>query len=102
MLWTTVNRPPIATQVDSMIRHHPTASAARTSVARRNYSRFTGENRRCIFGQIGEGHAMFRHERQDLRGEFRDEFEEIRALMRPSISQLDQWVQTLESESSTL
>jgi hypothetical protein len=62
MLWITVNRPPIATQVDSMIRH----------------------------------------ERQDRRGEFRDEFEEIRALMRPSFSQLDKWVQTLESESSTL
>ena len=40
--------------------------------------------------QIAEGHAVIRHELQAMRNEFRDEFKEMRALMRLSFSQLDQ------------
>jgi hypothetical protein len=52
--------------------------------------------------QIAEGHATIRHELHDLRGEFRDEFKEMRALIRLSFSQLDQRLRTLESDISTL
>lgn len=43
--------------------------------------------------QIAEGHSDIRHELQEIRDEFRDEFDEfkeMRALMRLSFSQLDQ------------
>lgn len=60
------------------------------------------ESLRSDIRQIAEGHATIRHELQDLRGEFRDEFKEMRALMRLSFSQLDQRIRTLESDISTL
>ena len=52
--------------------------------------------------QIAEGHAVIRHELQEMRNEFRDEFKEMRALMRLSFSQLDQRIRTLEADISTL
>ena len=36
--------------------------------------------------QVAEGHAIIRHELQKHRGEIRDEFKEMRALMRLSFS----------------
>lgn len=52
--------------------------------------------------QIAEGHSGLRRDIQDLREEFRDEFKEMRALMRLSFSQLDQRMRTLETDISTL
>jgi len=52
--------------------------------------------------QIAEGHSVIRHELQDMRNEFRDEFKETRALMRLSFAQLDQRIGTLETELSSL
>jgi uncharacterized small protein (DUF1192 family) len=52
--------------------------------------------------QIAEGHSVIRHELQDMRNEFRDEFKEMRSLMRLSFAQLDQRIGTLESELSGL
>lgn len=60
------------------------------------------ESLRSDIRQIAEGHVTIRHELQDLRGEFRDEFKEMRALMRLSFSQLDQRIRTLETDISTL
>ncbi len=60
------------------------------------------ESLRSDIRQIAEGHAAIQHELQDLRGEFRDEFKEMRALMRLSFAQLDQRIRTLESDISTL
>jgi hypothetical protein len=40
------------------------------------------ESLRSDIRQIAEGHATIRHELQGLRNEFRDEFKEMRALMR--------------------
>jgi hypothetical protein len=39
--------------------------------------------------QVAEGHAVIRHEVQELRHEVRDEFREMRALLRLSFAQLD-------------
>ena len=47
--------------------------------------------------QIAEGHSGTRHELQKIRGEFRDEFKKMRALMRLSFSQLDQQIRTHET-----
>jgi len=52
--------------------------------------------------QIAEGHSGIRREIQGLREELRDEFKEMRALMRLSFSQLDQRIHTLETDISTL
>lgn len=52
--------------------------------------------------QVAEGHSVIRHELQELRTEFRDEFKEMRALMRLSFSQLDQRIRSLEADISTL
>lgn len=52
--------------------------------------------------QIAEGHSVIRHELQDMRNEFRDEFKETRALLRLSFAQLDQRIGTLEAELSGL
>jgi transposase-like protein len=52
--------------------------------------------------QVAEGHSGIRHELQEIREEFRDEFKEMRALMRLSFSQLDQRIRTLETDISTL
>jgi len=60
------------------------------------------ESLRSDIRQIAEGHGIIRHELQGLRGEFRDEFKEMRALMRLSFSQLDQRIHTLESDIATL
>jgi len=47
------------------------------------------ESLRSDIRQIAEGHATIRHELRGLRNEFRDEFKEMRALMRLSISQFE-------------
>jgi hypothetical protein len=60
------------------------------------------ESLRSDIRQIGEGHATIRNELQGLRSEFRDEFKEMRALMRLSFSQLDQRIHSLESDIATL
>lgn len=52
--------------------------------------------------QIAEGHAVIRHELQEMRNEFRDEFKEVRALLRLSFSQLDERFRALEAEVTTL
>ena len=52
--------------------------------------------------QIAEGHATIRHELQEQRGEIRDEFKDMRALMQLSFSQLDQRIRTLESDVTAL
>ncbi|MDR4469093.1 MAG: hypothetical protein MRJ68_12495 [Nitrospira sp.] len=39
--------------------------------------------------QIAEGYSGIRHELQAIRDQFRDEFKEMRALMRLSFSQLE-------------
>jgi hypothetical protein len=56
------------------------------------------ESLRSDIRQIAEGHATIRHELQGLRDDFRDEFKEMRALMRLSFSQLDQRIHALESD----
>jgi phage shock protein A len=60
------------------------------------------ESLRSDIRQVAEGHATIQHELHDLRDEFRDEFKEMRALMRLSFSQLDQRIRTLESDISIL
>lgn len=52
--------------------------------------------------RIAEGHATIRHELQEHRGEIRDEFKKMRALMRLLFSQPDRLIRTLESDISTL
>ena len=52
--------------------------------------------------QIAECHVGIGRELQEIRDEFRDEFKEMRALMRPSFSQLDQRMRMLETDISTL
>ncbi len=47
--------------------------------------------------QVAEGHAVIRRELQEFRGEVRDEFREVRALLRLSFAQLDQRISRLES-----
>lgn len=49
--------------------------------------------------QIAEGHSWIRREMQGLHEEFRGE---LRALMRLSFSQLDQWIHAPETDSSIL
>jgi len=60
------------------------------------------ESLRSDIRQIAEGHTTIRHELQDVRDEFRDEFKEMRALMRLSFSQLDQRIHALETDISSL
>lgn len=60
------------------------------------------ESLRSDIRQIAEGHATIRDELQSLRGEFRDEFKEMRALLRLSYSQLDQRIGALEADISML
>lgn len=48
--------------------------------------------------QIAEGHSGLQHELREIRDEFRDEFKEMRALMRLSFLQLDQRIRTLETD----
>lgn len=60
------------------------------------------ESLRSDIRQIAEGHSGIRREIQGLREELRDEFKEMRALMRLSFSQLDQRIHTLETDISTL
>lgn len=52
--------------------------------------------------QIAEGHSVIGHELRQMRNEVREEFKEMRALMRLSFSQLDQRIRTLETDISTL
>ena len=47
--------------------------------------------------QVAEGHAVIRHEIQAFRAQVRDEFREVRALLRLSFAQLDQRISRLES-----
>jgi hypothetical protein len=44
------------------------------------------ESLRSDIRQVTEGHATIRHELQEQRGEIRDEFKEMRALMGLSFS----------------
>lgn len=60
------------------------------------------ESLRSDIRQIAEGHAVIRHELESRREEVRDEFKETRALMKLSFSQLDQRIDTLESDVSSL
>ena len=60
------------------------------------------ESLRSDIRRIAEGPATTRHELQSQREEFRDEFKEMRALLRLSFSQLDQRIHTLESDMATL
>ena len=60
------------------------------------------ESLRSDIRQIAEGHAVIRHELQSQREEIRDEFNQTRALLRSSFGQLDQRVDTLESDISSL
>lgn len=48
--------------------------------------------------QVAEGHSGIRREVQEMR----DEFREMRALMRLSFSQLDERIRTLETDMLTL
>jgi hypothetical protein len=52
--------------------------------------------------QIAEGHVTIRHELHEHRGEIRDEFKEMRALLRLSFSQLDRCIHTPETDISAL
>jgi len=45
------------------------------------------EELRSDIQQIAEGHSVIRHDLQDMRNELRDEFKEMRALMRLSFAQ---------------
>jgi len=60
------------------------------------------ESLRSDIRQIAEGHAVIRHELQSQREEIRDEFNQTRALLRSSFGKLDQRVDTLESDVSSL
>ena len=60
------------------------------------------ESLRSDIRQIAEGHAVIRHELQSQREELRGEFNETRALMRLSFSQLDHRILTLESDVTSL
>ncbi len=60
------------------------------------------ESLRSDIRQIAEGHDVIRHELQNQREELKDEFNETKALMRVSFSQLDQRTQALESDVSAL
>jgi ubiquinone biosynthesis protein UbiJ len=60
------------------------------------------ESLRSDIRQIAEGHAVIRHELQSQREELRGEFNETRALMRPSFSQFDQRILILESDVTSL
>jgi hypothetical protein len=68
----------------------------------KRYFGVVAESLRSDIRQIAEGHATIRHELQRQRDEFRDEFKEMRALLRLSFSQLDQRIQTLESDMVAL
>jgi predicted nuclease with TOPRIM domain len=60
------------------------------------------ESLRSDIRQMAEGHAVIRHELESRREEVRDEFKETRALMKLSFSQLDQRIDRLESDVSSL
>jgi hypothetical protein len=68
----------------------------------KRYFGVVAESLRSDIRQIAEGHATIRQELQRQRDEFRDEFKEMRALLRLSFSQLDQRIQTLESDMVAL
>jgi cell division protein FtsB len=52
--------------------------------------------------QVAEGHTVIRHEIPEFRNDVRDEFAEVRSLLRLSFSQSDQRITTLESELISL
>jgi len=60
------------------------------------------ESLRSDIRQIAEGHATIQQELHDHREEMRDEFKEMRAILRLSFSQLDQRIRTLESDVTML
>ena len=60
------------------------------------------ESLRSDIWHIAEGRAVIRHELQSQREEIRDEFNQTRAPLRSSFGQLDQRVDTLESDVSSL
>ena len=65
----------------------------------KRYFGVVAETLRDDICQIAGDHSWIRHEIQGLREEFR---EELRALMRLSFSQLDQWIHTPETDISIL
>ena len=60
------------------------------------------ESLRSDIRQIAEGHATIQQQLHDHREEMRDEFKEMRAILRLSFSQLDQHIGTLESDVTML
>jgi len=60
------------------------------------------ESLRSDIRQIAEGHATVQQELHDHREEMRDEFKEMRAILRLSFSQLDQRIRALESDVTML
>lgn len=52
----------------------------------KRYFGVVAESLQSDIRQIAEGHATIRNELQDLRSEFKDEFKEMRALLRLSFS----------------
>ena len=68
----------------------------------KRYFGVVAESFRSDIRQMAEGHAVIRHELQSQREEMRGEFNETRALMRLSFSQLDQRILMLESDVTSL
>lgn len=81
--------------------YRPSMNAEQMEEVKRHIG-VVAESLRSDIRQIAEGHATIRHELQEHREEIRDEFKEMRALMRLSCSQLDQRIPILESDVTTL
>lgn len=60
------------------------------------------ESLRSDIQQIAEGHDTIRRELQTQREELKEEFKETKSLMRLSHAQLDQRIDTVESDVSVL
>ena len=60
------------------------------------------ESLRSDIRQIAEGHDIIRRELHTQREELKEEFKETKSLMRPSYAQLDQRIDTVESDVSAL
>ncbi|MBH0204138.1 MAG: hypothetical protein HP496_18035 [Nitrospira sp.] len=68
----------------------------------KRYFGVIAEGLRSDLRQVAEGHVGIGRGLQEIRDEFRDEFKEMRALMRLSFSQLDQRMRMLETDLSAL
>jgi len=60
------------------------------------------ESLRSDIQQIAEGHDIIRRELQTQHEELKEEFKETKSLMRLSYTQLDQRIDTVESDVSAL